>query len=641
MTSSLASLVRLGLPLLLASCATPTTESADAPIFGLGDEDAEVGEAESLAWDEMARVQADLGLRDLDDLMVQRVRIDDLNMAHTRFQQLYNGLPVFGGEAIVHLHPNGAVRGMTNNLVTSVQVDTTPDYTGEEAFDIALVEADLDELHLTQAPTVDLYVLRHEGKDHLVWRVQLTRIDGDADPTRPVLFIDAHSGEVVWQYENLQTAATTGTGVGYYSGSVSINTYQSGTTYYLEDTTRKLGTYTYNSGTTSASYCTDTDGTFNTSSSTAKSNQYIWVEAHYNAGKVWDYYYYELGRNGIDGSGGPGYVSSLTGSGATITSFVNYSSRYANAFWDGSAMYYGDGDGTWFYPLVTLDISGHELTHGVTENESNLTYSGESGGLNESMSDIFGAAIEAYRDGAVSSDTWDIGEEAYIPTGALRYMDDPYADGYSMDYYSSSAASTDVHYSSGISNLAFYLLSQGGTHPRGKSTTSVTGIGIDAAAAIFYRANATYMTASTNFSGARTATLSAAADLYGSTSTEYTQVGNAWTAVGVGGSSGGTTTTCTTSTGSLSAKGKSAYISSSSGFTVSSSVTMTGALTGPSSADFDLYLQKKSGSSWTSVASGTTSTSTESVSYSATAGTYRWRVYSYSGSGSYSLYYCK
>lgn len=152
-----------------------------------------------------------------------------------------------------------------------------------------------------------------------------------------------------------------------------------------------------------------------------------------------------------------------------------------------------------------MDVTAHELTHAVTQHTSNLIYEGESGGLNESMSDIFGNVCEWYRDNDGN---------AAGPTSQSNYL-------------------VDVHYSSGISNLAFYLLAEGGTHPRGKSSTVVTGIGIHDAAAIFYRANASYLVPSSNFTDARTATVAAATDLFGAGSVQVAQTHDAWTAVGV------------------------------------------------------------------------------------------------------------
>jgi vibriolysin len=206
-------------------------------------------------------------------------------------------------------------------------------------------------------------------------------------------------------------------------------------------------------------------------------------------------------------------------------------------------MVYGDGDGSQSSPLTVLDVVGHELTHAVTDTSSELIYANESGALNEAMSDIFGASIEAYRDGAVSANTWKVGEECWTPGtagDALRYMNDPAAAG-DYDYYPTRYTGTSdnggVHWNSGIANLAFKLMVTGGSHPRGKTSNVVTALDANATtsiqkgAAIFYRANTVYLTPGSTFSEARGATAQAAADLYGSAAAAT--VNDAWTAVGV------------------------------------------------------------------------------------------------------------
>src|SRR5918998_6179458 len=207
-------------------------------------------------------------------------------------------------------------------------------------------------------------------------------------------------------------------------------------------------------------------------------------------------------------------------------------------------MFYGDGDGTNYTPFVTLDICGHEMQHGITSRTAGLIYSNESGALNESWSDVFGAMVELYaRGGQETAGTWLIGEDAYTPSragDALRYMDTPHRagnGGYTADddpdhyseRYTGTGDSGGVHINSGIANHVFYLVAVGGTHHRGGS---MTGIGADAAARIWYRALTTYMTSSTNFSGARTATLNAANALYGAGSTQSLAVAQAWTLCG-------------------------------------------------------------------------------------------------------------
>jgi streptogrisin C len=176
----------------------------------------------------------------------------------------------------------------------------------------------------------------------------------------------------------------------------------------------------------------------------------------------------------------------------------------------------------------------------------------------------------------------------------------------------------------------------------------VVGIGADDAADIWYLALSNYMTSSTNFAAARTATISAATALFGAGSQQVTSVGDAWTAVGVvaagtGGGGGGGTSPCTTTTysGRIRKAGQSIYAPSSSG-TAANGGNHTLALTGPSGANFDVYLQQLSGSTWSTVASGTGSTSTENVSYAGgTSGTYRVAVTSRSGSGTLNLSWCK
>jgi vibriolysin len=216
----------------------------------------------------------------------------------------------------------------------------------------------------------------------------------------------------------------------------------------------------------------------------------------------------------------------------TLVSRVHYSVNYNNAFWDGSQMTYGDGDGVTFIPLSQdADVVAHELTHGVTERSSNLVYSNESGALNEALSDIFGALVDR-QEGATGADIWLLGEDIYTPAtpgDGLRVMNDPAAAG-DYDWYPTRYTGTSdnggVHWNSGIANLAFVLLVEGGTHPRGKSSVVVPGIGFSAAADIFYAANTACLTSSSNFKAMRYCT----ADNAGANAAA---VHLAWDAVGV------------------------------------------------------------------------------------------------------------
>lgn len=464
-------------------------------------------------------------LANADAFKIKSVSIDELNMAHSKVQQTVNGIPVWGGEAIVHLKADGSLFTITDELKDSVSVNTNPNFTAEEAIKIAL-KMYSGSAFLTAEPIADLWIYRSEKRDHLAYRVQMRREDGSHETAMPVIFVDAQTGEEVFKYNNLQTA----TGVSLYSGTVSISTSYTGGWYYMEDLGRKIGTFDSRNSSYNVYRFYDSNNYWNSSSQKAG------VDAHYGAAKTYDYFLNVHGRNGIDGNGGPGYYSAAANSSVgLVSSKVHYSYNYNNAFWNGSYMTYGDGDGSTFSPLVTVDICGHEMVHGITERTAGLVYSYESGALNESMSDVFGAMVERYTYGE-SSDTWKIGEDAYTPGtpgDALRYMNNTHAAGDPDHYserYTGSGDNGGVHINSGIPNYAFYLLAKGGTHHLGGS---MTGIGADKAAAIWYKALTSYMTSNTNFSGARTATLNAASALYGSGSTEYSRVASAWSVVGV------------------------------------------------------------------------------------------------------------
>jgi Zn-dependent metalloprotease len=257
-------------------------------------------------------------------------------------------------------------------------------------------------------------------------------------------------------------------------------------------------------------------------------------------------------RNGIDGNGGPGTVTSLDGVTQLFKSRVHYGTNYNGAFWEphDKQLFFGDGDGNEFSPVVSLDVVAHELTHGITQHTAGLNYWFESGALNESWSDVFGAMVERYVKGE-SSNTWKIAEACYTPgiintNDALRYMDNPhfaynkgftsnddpdhYSERYITDNPFSPPDNGGVHINSGIPNKVFYLVAKGGTHHLGGS---MTGIGVDSAARIWYKALTAYMTSNTNFQGARTATINAAIELYGLGSKEQMAVAMAWSMCGV------------------------------------------------------------------------------------------------------------
>ena len=523
---------------LAAAGALSACGAEDAPVIP-GVEEVGVTRAEQALVAHLDKAAASLGAARAEFVRSGAHR-DDLGIEHTRFQQTVRGVKVFGGEAIVHRGPLGD-EVITDDFRQGLKVANAARLNDAQAIARAIsLHGGFDKL--TAEPVSELVVLPLEGGEaRLTYKVELRQEDGSEHTAMPVFFIDAESGEKLFGYDNLQTAAATGTLKTLYSGSPTGATFQSGTTYYMEDVGRKVGVFDMRNGSTAYRF-TDTDNIWGTN--TTASSQSAGADAHFGAQKTYDYFKLTHARNGIDGAGGPGGYTSIDGVTRLISSRVHYGTNYNNAYWSSPYMTYGDGDGTTFRPLVTLDIAGHEMTHGVTQYSAGLVYSNESGALNESMSDVFGAMVERYARGETLN-TWLIGEEAYTPStagDALRYMDNPHrkAGGtYTVDddpchyaeRYTGTADNGGVHINSGIANHAFYLLAKGGTNHR--SGVTVTGIGADAAAKIWYRALTGYMTSSTNFKGARTATLNAAAALYGSGSANYNAVAQAWTAVGV------------------------------------------------------------------------------------------------------------
>ncbi|MGW4274589.1 M4 family metallopeptidase [Streptomyces seoulensis] len=477
-----------------------------------------------------------IGLGAQEKLVVKDVVKDVDGTVHTRYERTYAGLPVLGGDLIVHTSKAGRTEGVTKAVkaaikVASLTAKVTPAKAEKQAVGLAK-DAGSAASAADQAPRKVIWA--GNGTPVLAYETVVGGLQDDGTPNQLHVITDAATGKKLFEYQGIENA--TGTGKTLYSGSVSLTTTLSGSTYQLYDTTRG-GHKTYNlahktSGT--GTLFTDADNVWGTgTASSSTTDQTAAADAAYGAQETWDFYKATFGRSGIKNNGVGAY------------SRVHYGSNYVNAFWDDSCfcMTYGDGSGN-NHPLTALDVAGHEMSHGVTSNTAGLNYSGESGGLNEATSDIFGTGVEFYANNASDKGDYLIGEKIDINGDGtpLRYMDKPSKDGGSADYWSSSVGNKDVHYSSGVANHFFYLLSEGSGAKtiNGVSYNSptyngaaVTGIGRDKALQIWYKALTTYMTSTTNYKAARTATLNAASALYGSTSAEYKAVGAAWTAVNV------------------------------------------------------------------------------------------------------------
>ncbi|MEK2493813.1 M4 family metallopeptidase [Kitasatospora purpeofusca] len=484
-----------------------------------------------------------LGLGGKETLVAKDAVVDADGTRHLRFERTYAGLPVLGGDLVVHQAAGGAVQAVDKAVAATIAVPSlTPGIPADKAAAQASgavassvgIAADKDESPLAevhQAGAAELVVWAADGNPRLAYRTTVQGVRADGTPSSQLLVTDAASGEVLSTHEQVQTA--TGTGKGVFVGSVPLTTTKSGSTYQLKDASRGGQSTSDLKGKTTGSGTLFTDADNAWGDGTAANRQSAAVDAQFGAAATWDFYKNTFGRSGIKNNG------------VGATSRVHYGRNYVNAFWDDSCfcMTYGDGSGN-TNPLTALDVAGHEMTHGVTSATAGLNYSGESGGLNEATSDIFGTMVEWSANLPADKPDYLIGEEIDINGDGtpLRYMDKPSKDGGSADAWSSSVGGLDVHYSSGVGNHFFYLLAEGSgaktingvayNSPTSNGST-LTGIGRDKAAAIWYRALTVYFTSTTNYKAARTGTLSAAKDLYGAGSAEYNAVAAAWSGVNV------------------------------------------------------------------------------------------------------------
>lgn len=337
--------------------------------------------------------------------------------------------------------------------------------------------------------------------------------------------VDAVSGKILGEDNLICTANATGTALTKYSGTQTLTCDQNGPTYRLRETGRGLGVETYNLKNTS-NYGAAVDFTNATTSWTTTGVDQAATDAHWGAEVTYDYFNIMHNRNSIDNAG------------YKLLSYVHYNTNFNNAFWDGTRMTYGDGNGSTFTILTGLDVCGHEVSHGLTSNTGNLTYSYESGALNEGNSDIFGTLIENY--GRPTNWNWKIGTEITPSGNGIRNMQNPnqfnHPDTYlGTHWYSGSADNGGVHTNSGVYNFWFYLLSTGGTGVNDIANSyTVNSITMASAAKIAFRALTVYYIPSTNYANARLLTIQAAKDLFGACSNEVIQTTNAWHAVGVG-----------------------------------------------------------------------------------------------------------
>jgi bacillolysin len=602
-------------------------------------------------------------LTPVQNLAVLQAETDVLGYEHVRYQQHYLGIPVEHAYQIIH-SKGGSIIRQNGKLVQNFgrQLSAIPAISEAAALQFALasIHAQVykwqvpgEEAFLKaeqQNPTATFYptgsLVFYSGEEEVLPDAMRLAYKFDIyaqEPiSRQIVFVDAATGTILGSRSLLHEANANGTAVTGYSGTQPIVTDSYNGSYRLRETGRGNGiqTFNLNRGTNYGAATDFTDADNNWNNVNANKDQYA-TDAHWGAEKTYDYFKVRYNRNSIDNAG------------FAIKSYVHYSTNYFNAFWDGSRMTYGDGSASYGNkPLTSLDVCGHEISHGLTSFSSNLVYSYESGALNEGFSDIFGTAIEFYaRPGNAN---WLIGSDFYT----IRSMSNPNAYGdpdtyQGTNWISSSTDNGGVHTNSGVLNYWFYLLSIGGSGTNDKGTAyNVTGIGIDKAGAIAFRLNTVYLISTSKYADARTYGIKAAEDLYGVGSAEAVQTANAWTAVGVGG--GTPTPTCTDNYEANETRTASKTISVNTAITAKIGTstdkdwfTFTTTSAAPKvkitltnlPADYDVRLYNSAGTQLAISQNGSTTSETITYNTATSGATYYVQVYGYNGASSTTVCY--
>ena len=479
-------------------------------------------------------IRSKIGAAQADDFDLKSTKQDSLGNKYYKFSQTYQDIPVFGHEVVVQADTSLNLKSLSGSFKSGIELSLVAQLDGETAVKMALSKSGdpiVGSPKIHDQPQLWVYVDDHEAQI-LTYRTVVEYTKSRAGYQIDELFVDANSGKVVAMHPKIFSGLSRETRT---ASNACMNQ--------------------WNQGTVLPGQVID------------PANDNAAKSAYDNMGTAYWFYKQWLSRDSLDGKG------------AALKSTLHllFDGGYGNCTGD-NAMYtpvYGmlvGNGGTNLHDISgALDIMAHELTHGVTANESALVYKGESGAINEALSDIFGSAAEAWRDSGGTSSTnpssglkfnatnWTVGEAATVGGKMVRYMNDPAKDGQSKDNYDSRYLGTQdsggVHINSGIMNLAFHLLASGGTHPRGATNVSVVGIGAEKALKIYYHAATNLFTSTTDFKAARNLLAQSAETLYGNCSQEVKSVQQSWDAVkapgtwscsntgtssGGGGSTGGT-----------------------------------------------------------------------------------------------------
>ncbi|MFO7721986.1 MAG: PKD domain-containing protein, partial [Bacteroidales bacterium] len=461
---------------------------------------------------------------------------------HRRVSLTYQSTPLFDGMLVLHIR-NGLIYAMNGDIPAQLNLENSMVLTESAALQLALqhvgaerykwqmpaeetlLKQQTDNPNATYYPAgqLKLYSLNQRSSYRYSW---VFNIYADQPLYRADVFVDAATGEILFEHNRIHETDVTGTAVTKYSGTRTFTTDSTGTTYRLRQVGRGNGIETYNmqKGTNygNAVDFTDSDNYWNNFNVNLDE---VAADAHWGSESTYDYFYNKYNRNSINNNG------------FKLLSYVHYDNNYANAFWDGQRMTYGDGNGSSMGPLTALDITAHEITHGLTSFTADLVYQNESGALNEAFSDIFGVAVEWFAKPTMAN--WLMGEN--IGT-TIRSISNPKSKGLPNTYqgtywYTGTGDNGGVHTNCGPYAYWFYILSVGGagTNDHGQPW-SVTGISIDSAAAIAYRTLTVYLTNSSQYIDARYYSILSAIDLFGPCSQQVASTTNALHAIGVGSS---------------------------------------------------------------------------------------------------------
>jgi len=489
-----------------------------------------------------------LGLNSNSNLVLVKTESDRLGFVHFRFYQAYQNIPIDKTMFIVHTK-NGLLRSMSGSVVTefdpAMNRRNHASLSAAKAVSIAItnvnakmyawqdagmeqrIKEQTNNLKASYYPVAEL-VFYNPGEILAPRELRLCyKVDVYAlQPlSRVYYFIDAQTGKLLGKEDRIYYSDATGTANTAWSGTQTIHSDKTGNnSFRLRDYSRGNGVITLHGESSQRGQ----DYTSTLSDWHLTGFDQAAMDAHYGVEQTYSYYITIFGRNSYDDNG------------TALFSYVNDPTYIDNAFWDGSAMNYnkrsnGDPGG-----VTGIDVTGHELTHGVTQTSCNLDYSYESGAINESLSDIMGKSVQFW---AKPNDiNWLLSNDM---NWIIRDLSNPNAelqpDTYKGTYwYNGFGDNGGVHTNSGVGNFMFYLLVNGGSGTNDKGNAyNVTSIALAKADQVIYRSQTVYLTQTSQYTDWRNACISSATDLYGATSVEVAQVKNAFYAVGIGSDASG------------------------------------------------------------------------------------------------------